>query len=174
MYLEECTSSMNDIVSNSELLVACYYIIESAVSYMASDRLRQLDRKQRDQVDFVMEPWIWLNFHGVSLLVSVICCHQKCLLNDSQISRQLLPRHSCHQPRSDGRLQHQTLLVRYHQSSRCLALWGNLYNARGGLHHSALYCDNGSWNFWGPKNRHVEDVTGKSRLQQLHPGNCSN
>jgi hypothetical protein len=41
---------MNDIVSNSELLVACYYIIESAVSYMASDRLKQLDRKQRDQV----------------------------------------------------------------------------------------------------------------------------
>lgn len=50
MYLEECTTSMTDIVSNSELLVACYYIIESAVSYMASDRLKQLDRRQRDQV----------------------------------------------------------------------------------------------------------------------------
>ena len=50
MYLETPDTSLDEILSNSELLVACYYIIESAVSYMASDRLKQLDRRQRDQV----------------------------------------------------------------------------------------------------------------------------
>ena len=37
MHLEE--QSLDEIMANSELLVSCYYIIESAVSYMASDRL---------------------------------------------------------------------------------------------------------------------------------------
>lgn len=50
MHLEDSPASLEDVVSNSELLVACYYIIESAVSYMASERLSQLDRKQRDQL----------------------------------------------------------------------------------------------------------------------------
>ena len=36
MHLEE--QSLDEIMANSELLVSCYYIIESAVSYMASDR----------------------------------------------------------------------------------------------------------------------------------------
>ena len=36
MHLEE--QSLDEIMENSELLVSCYYIIESAVSYMASDR----------------------------------------------------------------------------------------------------------------------------------------
>ena len=50
MHLEDPSPSLEDVLSNSELLVACYYIIESAVSYMASDRLQQLDQRQRDQV----------------------------------------------------------------------------------------------------------------------------
>ena len=50
MHLEDPPPSLEDVLSNSELLVACYYIIESAVSYMASDRLQQLDQRQRDQV----------------------------------------------------------------------------------------------------------------------------
>ena len=37
MHLEE--QSLDEIMANSELLVSCYYIIESAVSYMASNRL---------------------------------------------------------------------------------------------------------------------------------------
>ena len=40
MHLEE--QSLDEIMANSELLVSCYYIIESAVSYMASDRFGQL------------------------------------------------------------------------------------------------------------------------------------
>ena len=39
MHLEE--QSLDEIMANSELLVSCYYIIESAVSYMASDRFGQ-------------------------------------------------------------------------------------------------------------------------------------
>ena len=50
MHLEDPGPTLEDVLSNSELLVACYYIIESAVSYMASDRLKQLDQRQRDQV----------------------------------------------------------------------------------------------------------------------------
>ena len=37
MHLEE--QSLDEIMANSELLVSCYYIIESAVSYMASYRV---------------------------------------------------------------------------------------------------------------------------------------
>ena len=37
MHLEE--QSLDEIMANSELLVSCYYIIESAVSYMASNRV---------------------------------------------------------------------------------------------------------------------------------------
>lgn len=48
MHLEE--QSLDEIMSNSELLVSCYYIIESAVSYMASDRLFLLDQRQRGQL----------------------------------------------------------------------------------------------------------------------------
>jgi len=50
MHLEDPPPSLEDVLANSELLVACYYIIESAVSYMASERLAQLDQRQRDQV----------------------------------------------------------------------------------------------------------------------------
>ena len=42
--------SLDEIMENSELLVSCYYIIESAVSYMASDRLLLLDQRQRGQL----------------------------------------------------------------------------------------------------------------------------
>jgi len=48
MHLEE--QSLDDIMGQSELLVSCYYIIESAVSYMASDRLLLLDQRQRGQL----------------------------------------------------------------------------------------------------------------------------
>jgi hypothetical protein len=48
MHLEE--QSLDEIMTNSELLVSCYYIIESAVSYMASDRLLLLDQRQRGQL----------------------------------------------------------------------------------------------------------------------------
>jgi len=48
MHLEE--QSLDEIMANSELLVSCYYIIESAVSYMASDRLLLLDQRQRGQL----------------------------------------------------------------------------------------------------------------------------
>jgi len=48
MHLEE--QSLDEIMENSELLVSCYYIIESAVAYMASDRLLQLDQRQRGQL----------------------------------------------------------------------------------------------------------------------------
>jgi len=48
MHLEE--QSLDEIMENSELLVSCYYIIESAVSYMASDRLLLLDQRQRGQL----------------------------------------------------------------------------------------------------------------------------
>merc|ERR1711911_372083 len=44
MHLEE--QSLDEIMENSELLVSCYYIIESAVSYMASDRLLLLDQQE--------------------------------------------------------------------------------------------------------------------------------
>ena len=37
----------SDIIQSA---VSCYYIIESAVSYMASDRLLQLDQRQRGQL----------------------------------------------------------------------------------------------------------------------------
>lgn len=50
MHLEDASPTLEEVLANTELLVACYYIIESAVSYMASDRLKQLDRRQRDQV----------------------------------------------------------------------------------------------------------------------------
>ena len=48
MHLEE--QSLDEIMENSELLVSCYYIIESAVAYMASDRLLLLDQRQRGQL----------------------------------------------------------------------------------------------------------------------------
>jgi len=48
MHLEE--QSLDEIMDNSELLVSCYYIIESAVAYMASDRLLLLDQRQRGQL----------------------------------------------------------------------------------------------------------------------------
>jgi len=48
MHLEE--QSLEEIMTQSELLVSCYYIIESAVSYMASDRLLLLDQRQRGQL----------------------------------------------------------------------------------------------------------------------------
>jgi len=48
MHLEE--QNLDEIMANSELLVSCYYIIESAVSYMASDRLLLLDQRQRGQL----------------------------------------------------------------------------------------------------------------------------
>ena len=48
MHLEE--QSLDEIMENCELLVSCYYIIESAVSYMASDRLLLLDQRQRGQL----------------------------------------------------------------------------------------------------------------------------
>ena len=48
MHLEE--QSLDEIMEKSELLVSCYYIIESAVSYMASDRLLLLDQRQRGQL----------------------------------------------------------------------------------------------------------------------------
>ena len=80
MHLEDPPPSLEDVLANSELLVACYYIIESAVSYMASDRLAQLDQRQRDQVsdpeknisrvtkfemffaDNISTKWRWLKF----------------------------------------------------------------------------------------------------------------
>ena len=48
MHLEE--QSLDEIMEKSELLVSCYYIIESAVAYMASDRLLLLDQRQRGQL----------------------------------------------------------------------------------------------------------------------------
>jgi len=53
MHLEEQT--LDEIMANSELLVSCYYIIESAVSYMASDRLLLLDHGQRGQLYTAMK-----------------------------------------------------------------------------------------------------------------------
>lgn len=53
MHLEEQT--LDEIMTNSELLVSCYYIIESAVSYMASDRLLLLDHGQRGQLYTAMK-----------------------------------------------------------------------------------------------------------------------
>ncbi|XP_023331282.1 neurochondrin homolog [Eurytemora carolleeae] len=53
MLLEELT--LDEIMANSELLVSCYYIIESAVSYMASDRLLLLDHGQRGQLYTAMK-----------------------------------------------------------------------------------------------------------------------
>ena len=69
MHLEE--QSLDEIMANSELLVSCYYIIESAVSYMASDRFGQL-LINAGQYDFVIWP------------VALKFCHRLLLLDQRQ------------------------------------------------------------------------------------------
>ena len=51
MHLEE--QSLDEIMENSELLVSCYYIIESAVSYMASDRQGEYFAKNREFIAII-------------------------------------------------------------------------------------------------------------------------
>ena len=69
MHLEE--QSLDEIMANSELLVSCYYIIESAVSYMASDRFGQL-LINAGRYDFVIWP------------VALKFCHRLLLLDQRQ------------------------------------------------------------------------------------------
>ena len=69
MHLEE--QSLDEIMANSELLVSCYYIIESAVSYMASDRFGQ-PLINAGQYYFVIWP------------VALKFCHRLLLLDQRQ------------------------------------------------------------------------------------------
>ena len=48
MHLEE--QKLEHVLENSELLVACFSIIESSVQYMANDRLSMLEDKQKSQI----------------------------------------------------------------------------------------------------------------------------
>ena len=65
MHLEE--QSLDEIMANSELLVSCYYIIESAVSYMASDRLVSCLDVQLD-VSWLFWQVLYISFDRLLLL----------------------------------------------------------------------------------------------------------
>ena len=67
MHLEE--QSLDEIMANSELLVSCYYIIESAVSYMASDRLVH------------MLGWVLCCVVGMMLIVGLVGWLLWCLID---------------------------------------------------------------------------------------------
>ena len=47
MHLEE--RALTDVTADSDLLIACYSIVEKAVSYLVNDRLTMLEAKQREQ-----------------------------------------------------------------------------------------------------------------------------
>ena len=48
MHVEE--RNLSQVVEKAELLVACYTVIESAVSYMANDRFHMIESRQKGQL----------------------------------------------------------------------------------------------------------------------------
>eukprot|EP00094_Tigriopus_californicus_P007014 TCALIF_06753-PA protein Name:"Similar to Neurochondrin Neurochondrin homolog (Drosophila melanogaster)" AED:0.06 eAED:0.07 QI:0/0.33/0.28/0.85/0.83/0.85/7/4/777 len=53
MHLEE--KKLEDVVGDLDLVVSCYFIIESGVSYMANERLSMLDDRQKGQLYSAMK-----------------------------------------------------------------------------------------------------------------------
>lgn len=146
MHLEE--QSLDEIMANSELLVSCYYIIESAVSYMASDRLVCLAGLL---VWCLLLGWL-VGCCGASLTFTFLQVAAswpkatRATLHRAQERLHLHPRippgtlhHLEGAAAPPGEPPEEVFCLRHHQDPRRLALRGDDGDARGGVRDPPLH-----------------------------------